>query len=210
MKYVVKRICTGKAETRDFNGKNKKTAYYKYPIEIPTLLTVTGFAGDEQVYKFHGGVNKAVCLYDFNDYALWQGYMNIDTEYSLMGENITTVGLDKDTICIGDTFKLGDAIIQVTEGRGPCNTIAQVHGVPDIVKMMCASRATGCYFRVLIEGVVAPGSQLELIKKDKSGFTLHMFNELMYGDRKNKELIELALTVDALSAELKEKFRKRL
>ncbi|MGK0577670.1 MOSC domain-containing protein [Macrococcus capreoli] len=210
MQYEVKRISIGQVEKKLFNGKEKETAYYKYPIEMPTLLTSTGFVGDHQVYKFHGGVNKAVCLYDFNDYALWQDYMNIETDYSLMGENITTVGLDKDNICIGDTFKLGEAVIQVTEGRGPCNTIAQVHNVPDIVKMMCASRATGCYFRVLVEGVVAPNSQLELMKKDHNGFTINEYNELMYGERDNQILIKKALKVDALPEEHKEKFRKRL
>ncbi|WP_414046128.1 MOSC domain-containing protein [Macrococcus equi] len=210
MQYEVKRICTGKIVKKVYNGKEKRTAYYKYPIEVPTLLTITGFVGDHQVYKAHGGVNKAVCLYDFNDYKLWQDYMNTETEYSLMGENITTVGLDKETICIGDTFKLGEAVIQVTEGRGPCNTIAQVHGVPNIVKMMSASRATGCYFRVLVEGIVAPNSQLSLIKKDETGFTLNEFNELMYGDKKNQELIKKALEVEALPEDYKEKFKKRL
>lgn len=210
MQYEVKRICTGGIEKIDVNGKEKKTAYYKYPIENAVQLTVTGFVGDQHVYKGHGGVNKAVCLYDYNDYDLWSDYMDIDTEFSLFGENITTVGLDKDTICIGDTFKLGEALIQVTEGRGPCNTIAQVHNVPNIVKMMAASRATGCYFRVLDEGMVVPDSQLELVKKDEIGFTLHEFNELVYGDKKNKALIEKALKVDALPAEHKEKFAKRL
>ncbi|MCE4956290.1 MOSC domain-containing protein [Macrococcoides caseolyticum] len=210
MQYEVKRISIGQVEKKLFNGKEKETAYYKYPIEMPTLLTSTGFVGDQQVYKAHGGVNKAVCLYDFNDYALWQDYMNTDTEFSLMGENITTVGLDKDTLCIGDTFKLGEAVIQVTEGRGPCNTIAQVHNVPDIVKMIAASRATGCYFRVLVEGIVLPNSQLELIKKDDVCFTVHEYNKLMYGDKKNKILIEKALSVNALPEEHQQKFAKRI
>lgn len=210
MHYELKRICIGGIEKIDVNGKEKKTAYYKYPIENAVQLTVTGFVGDQHVYKGHGGVNKAVCLYDYKDYDLWSDYMDIDTEFSLFGENITTVGLDKDTICIGDTFKLGEALIQVTEGRGPCNTIAQVHNVPNIVKMMAASQATGCYFRVLVEGVVAPNSRLELMKKDETRLTLHEFNELVYGDKKNKALIEKALKVDALPAEHKEKFAKRL
>lgn len=76
--------------------------------------------------------------------------------------------------------------------------------------MMAASRATGCYFRVLIEGIVAPDSKLELVKKDDTGFTLHEFNELVYGDKHNKTLIEKALKVDALPEEHKEKFAKRL
>lgn len=210
MEYEVKRICIGDKQKININNKEKLTAFYKYPIDKLTQLTVTGFVGDHQVYKGHGGVNKAVCLYDYNEYKQWSDVMNIDTEFSLFGENITTVGLDKDTICIGDTFKLGEALIQVTEGRGPCNTIAQVHNVPDIVKMMAASRATGCYFRVLIEGIVAPDSQLELVKKDEIGLTLHEFNELIYGTKKDKSLIEKALQVDALPEEYKEKFSKRL
>ncbi len=210
MEYEVKRICIGDKQKININNKEKLTAFYKYPIDKLTQLTVTGFVGDHQVYNGHGGVNKAVCLYDYNEYKQWSDVMNIDTEFSLFGENITTVGLDKDTICIGDTFKLGEALIQVTEGRGPCNTIAQVHNVPDIVKMMTASRATGCYFRVLIEGIVAPDSQLELVKKDEIGLTLHEFNELIYGNKKDKALIEKALQVDALPEEYKEKFSKRV
>lgn len=210
MEYEVKRICIGDEQKINLNNKEKLTAFYKYPIDKLTQLTVTGFVGDQQVYNGHGGVNKAVCLYDYNEYKQWSDVMNIDTEFSLFGENITTVGLDKDTICIGDTFKLGEALIQVTEGRGPCNTIAQVHNVPDIVNMMATSRATGCYFRVLIEGIVAPDSQLELVKKDEIGLTLHEFNELIYGNKKDKALIEKALQVDALPEEYKEKFSKRL
>ncbi|MGZ9849309.1 MOSC domain-containing protein [Macrococcus psychrotolerans] len=210
MQYEVKRICIGSIEKINVKGKEKKTAYYKYPVVNAVQLTFMGFVGDQHVYKGHGGINKAVCLYDLNDYDLWSDYIEIDTEFSLFGENITTVGLDKDTISIGDIYKLGEALIQVTEGRGPCNTIAQIHNVPNIVKMMAASRATGCYFRVLAEGMVAPDCQLELVKKDETGFTLHEFNELVYGDKKNKALIDKALKVEALPAEHKEKFAKRL
>lgn len=210
MEYEVKRICIGDVTTLSVSGKEKRTAYYKYPIALPTMLTITGFTGDHQVYKNHGGINKAVCLYDFNDYSLWKDYFNVDTEYSLFGENITTVGLDKDTICIGDTFKLGGAVIQVSETRGPCNTIAQVHNVPDIVKMMCASHATGCYFRVLVEGIVPVNSKLKLLKKDEVGLTLNELNTLLYTDQYNQDLLHKALKVDALPQEYKNKFQKRL
>ncbi|GGB00929.1 molybdenum cofactor biosysynthesis protein [Macrococcus hajekii] len=210
MNYDILKICTGKVEKVMLGDKFKKTAVNKYPITEATYLSKLGFAGDEHEYKGHGGVNKAVCLYDKLDYSLWTDYIQDMPDYAMFGENITTVGLTKDQIAIGDIFRLGDTLIQVTEGRGPCNTIAQKHQVPQLVKLMSASHATGCYFRVLEEGVVQPDSQLELIHRHPVQFTLDDFNTLIYTDQRNQILIQKALKVDALSEEHRLKFEKRL
>ncbi|TDL99008.1 MOSC domain-containing protein [Macrococcus brunensis] len=210
MKYEVIKICTGKVKKLMLGGKPKKTAVNKYPITEPNYLSKLGFEGDEHEYKGHGGVNKAVCLYDKLDYALWQDYITDMPDYAMFGENITTVGLTKDKIAIGDTFRLGDAVIQVSEGRGPCNTIAKKYEVPTLVKMMSAAHATGCYFRVLEEGYVQPDSQLELLERDPEQFTLDEFNALLYTDKKNVNLLKKAVSVKALSEDQRQTFMQRL
>lgn len=210
MKFEILKICSGKAKDVNVGDKTIHTAYLKTPITEPTHLNKLGLVGDEHVYKLHGGVDKAICLYDKDDYALWESYIPNMPEYSAFGENITTRGLTKDNIAIGDTFKLGEGIIQVTESRGPCNTIAQIHGVPDIVKMILAKNATGCYFRVLKEGTIHPGDALELIERHPVQFTIDEFNTLKYHEKKNKALLEKALLVDALPLSHKEKFQSQL
>jgi len=210
MKHEIIKICTGKVEKLMLGGTSKKTAVNKYPITEPNYLSKLGFKGDEHEYKGHGGINKAVCLYDKLDYALWQGYITDMPEYAMFGENITTVGLTKDNIAIGDTFRLGDAVIQVTEGRGPCNTIAKKYEIPTLVKMMSAAHATGCYFRVLEEGFVQPDSVLELVERDSANFTLDEFNALLYTDKKNVNLLKKAVSVRALSEDQRQIFEQRL
>ena len=210
MEYEVIQICTGKVEKVLLGGTPKRTAVNKYPITEPNYLSRLGFEGDEHAYKGHGGVNKAVCLYDKLDYALWQDFISDMQDYAMFGENITTVGLTKENIAIGDTFRLGDAVIQVSEGRGPCNTIAKKYSVPTLVKMMSAAHATGCYFRVLEEGYVQPDSQLELLERDPAQFTLDEFNSLLYTDKKNVNLLKKAISVSALSEDQRQTFQKRL
>ncbi|KAA1042383.1 MOSC domain-containing protein [Macrococcus equipercicus] len=211
MEYEVINICTGKIKTEIFgSNRPKKTAVSKYPIQQPTFLSFLGLEGDEHAYQGHGGPNKAICLYDKLDYDMWRPYIQDMPEYAMFGENITTIGLTKDQLAIGDQFKFGEAVIQITEGRGPCNTIAKKYDVPDLVKLMSAAHATGCYFRVLQEGIVTPDSRLELLEKHPAQFTLNAFNALKYTDKKNKALLEKALTVDALPEEHQLKFTKQL
>ncbi|TDM03607.1 MOSC domain-containing protein [Macrococcus carouselicus] len=210
MNYEIVKICTGKVEKVMLNGKPKKTGVNKYPITETNYLSKMGFEGDEHEYKGHGGINKAVCLYDKLDYTLWQDYIHDMPDYAMFGENITTIGLTKDRIAIGDIFKLGEAVIQVTEGRGPCNTIAKKYKVPSLVKMMSMSHATGCYFRVLQEGYVQPDSNLILLERDPANFTLEAFNTLLYTDKKNVDLLKHAVSVTALSEDQRQTFQQRL
>jgi len=211
MNYDIVKICTGKVKTEVFGTHPpKRTAVSKTPITQPTYLSFLGLEGDEHAYHGHGGINKAICLYDQLDYELWRPYIDDMPDYAAFGENITTVGLTKDHIAIGDTFKFGDAIIQVTEGRGPCHTIAKKYDVPNLVKLMSAAHATGCYFRVLEEGIIEQDSSLELLELHPVQLTLEEYNALQYTDKKNVALLEKALRVDALPEEHQVKFRRQL
>lgn len=211
MTYEIRAICVGSVNNVTLgDGSQKKTAVNKFPITSNTFLSRLGLTGDEHEYHGHGGVNKAICLYDYNDYALWTDYIPNMPDFAMFGENITTVGLTKDVLSIGDIFSFGDAIIQVTEGRGPCSTIAKKYNVSKLVKMMSARHATGCYFRVLQEGMVTPKSALALLEKHPLNFTIDNYNALMYTDQKNIDLLHKAVAVDALPEEHKALFNKRL
>lgn len=210
MEYKIIKICTGAVQTVTFHDqKPKRTAVNKLPITSPTFLSYLGLTGDEHEYKGHGGVNKAICLFDRLDYEMWKDYIDLP-EYAMFGENITTIGLTKDQLAVGDVFQFGDAVIQVTEGRGPCSTIARKYNVPQLVKMMSAAHATGCYFRVLEEGMVQPDSQLTLLHQHPARFTIDEFNSLLYTDPKNKELLEKAMMIEALPDDHRQKFAAKL
>ncbi|MBJ8032143.1 MOSC domain-containing protein, partial [Bacillus cereus group sp. N21] len=78
----------------------------------------------------HGGVDKAVCVYSGEHYSYWEETLNQDLEYGAFGENITVSGMREEDVCIGDTFELGEAIVQVTQPRQPCFKLAKKYNIP--------------------------------------------------------------------------------
>ena len=131
----------------------------KGPIEGAVMLSKTGFTGDEQAdKKHHGGVEKAVHHYDFDHYAFWQnelGKKPVLDRPNAFGENLSTTGLSEKDIAVGDVFRLGHAVIEVSQGRQPCYKLNIRFSRPDMALRVQNSGRTGWYYRVLQEGTVS-------------------------------------------------------
>ena len=192
-----------------FFGKEIVTGICKRPVKGPVRLGKTGFEGDGVGdLKHHGGPDKAVCVYGIDHYPYWEKTLGIDLPPAPFGENLSLSGLNEGEVCIGDIFEAGTAVLQVSQPRQPCSTLAARFGRNDMVKLVVDSGRTGFYLRVLEEGVVEAGNTLFLVKRDPKAVTVSFANRVYHRERGNREGIEKALAVEALSASWRESFLK--
>ncbi|MCT2196906.1 MULTISPECIES: MOSC domain-containing protein [unclassified Paenibacillus] len=208
---TVRSLNVGKPIEVEHQGKTVRTGIFKMPVTEARYLSSVNFAGDEQAdLKFHGGPDKAVCVYPYERYAYWEEKFGITLELGAFGENITTEGMLEDEICIGDRFRMGGTMVQVSQPRQPCFKLGVKHGLPELPQAIQQTGYTGYYFRVLQEGEVRPGDQLELVERHPAGVTLAFANRVMHVDKEDAEGIRRILAVEELSASWREQLTARL
>ncbi|XOK63967.1 MOSC domain-containing protein [Paenibacillus elgii] len=201
----------GKPQSVPFEKKEVSTGIYKHPVEGEVFLTSLNFDGDGQAdLVHHGGIDKAVCVYPYEHYAYWAKQLGRELQYGAFGENLTTQGLLEDDVCIGDTFKVGSAVLQVSQPRQPCFKLSVKYGVPELPLMVQNTGYTGYYFRVLQEGNVAAGDELILLERHQHGRTVTFGNRMMHHEKNNAEGMRALLAVDQLSDSWRKTFEKRL
>ncbi len=149
-----------------------RSAIYKETVDHPLWLSHTGLEGDavgDTVH--HGGPEQAVLAYAESHYADWKAE-GFTEERGAFGENLLVEGLSDQTVCIGDRFGLGETELQVSCARVPCATLAQRHGRKDVVTRVFEEGRGGWYYRVLKEGLVAPGQELRLLERPHPEWTV--------------------------------------
>jgi MOSC domain-containing protein YiiM len=175
------------------NGKiaplfpGEKSAIVKTLIERRAQISFLGLAGDEQADRaFHGGPDKALHHYPADHYAHWA---RLAVNHPLLnapgafGENISTLGLTEDQVCIGDRFRCGSALIEISQGREPCWKQAARMEWSTLPKMMVRERRSGWYYRVIEEGNVQAGDSLTLVERPLPDWTVkRVFGLLIAGD----------------------------
>ncbi|MEC0328980.1 MOSC domain-containing protein [Paenibacillus macerans] len=208
---MVRSINVGKPVQVEHHGKEIATGIYKTPVSGPLYLSAMNFAGDGQAdLVHHGGTDKAVCVYPFERYAYWERELGRTLAFGAFGENLTTEGMLEDDICIGDMFRLGEAVVQVSQPRQPCFKLGVKHGMPELPLKVQQTGYTGYYFRVVQEGQVVPGDSLILTERHPAGVTLSFANRIMFLDKENADGLKRILEVDALSASWRETLTVRL
>jgi MOSC domain-containing protein YiiM len=158
------------------------TGSFKQPVNGRVWLGYEGLRGDQQAgRRHHGGVDKAVCVYAAEHYPDWrESLAQSDMEHGAFGENFTVQGLLEADVCIGDVFRVGEAMVQVSQPRQPCWKLARRWRVKNLVAQVERSGRTGFYFRVLQHGQVEAGSRLELVKLSFPKLTVAHANEVMH------------------------------
>lgn len=201
----------GTPKTENFCGREVITGLCKLPVRERLALTKTGFAGDGvQDKKHHGGTDKAVCVYSAEHYPHWERVLGEKLPPAAFGENLTVAGLSEKEIHLGDCFRLGTALLQVSQPRQPCKTLAARYGRNDFVKLMVDAGYTGFYFRVIEEGEAGPDDRLEIVTKAPLEVSIALANRIYHHDRKNRGGIEKVLAVPALSASWRDSFQELL
>jgi MOSC domain-containing protein YiiM len=162
-----------------------------------------GLEGDEQADRsVHGGPEKAVHHYPFDHYAAWKSELGELTALGApggFGENISTLGMTEHTVAVGDTFRLGNALLQVSQGRQPCWKLDRRFNVPGMARRVQQSGRTGWYYRVLEPGSIAPGDRLQLVDRHAADWTLHRLWHVFYVDRMNLAELEGVAGLDVLA-----------
>lgn len=204
-------INVGQPKTVSCQKKNLLTGIYKSPAPGPVFLTRLHFEGDGQAdLVHHGGMDKAVCVYPHEHYSYWESVMGQALPPAAFGENLTIRGLTEQQVCIGDTFRLGEAVVQVSQPRQPCFKLSVKLGRPDLPLQVQNTGYTGYYFRVLEEGRVSKEDVLIPIDRLPNPITIAYANRIMHQEKTNWAAMEELLQVEALSASWKETFRARL
>lgn len=171
-------------ESPNFSGglKTWTTGIFKETVNAAVFLRFTNLDGDGQADLVnHGGVDKAVNVYPIEHYPYWREKLNIPAlTNGAFGENFTTSGLLETDICIGDTFTLGEAIVQVSQPRQPCWKLALKWQIKDLALQVEQTGKTGWYFRVLREGIVKADDELKLIEQRFPQWTIEAANQIMH------------------------------
>lgn len=157
----------------------------KRPQDGPVWLSHHGLEGDEQGdRKRHGGPEKAVHHYPFDHYAGWRDDLP-DVSFPAVGafgENISTLGMTEADVCIGDVFRLGAALVELSQGRQPCWKLNERFGVRDMARRVQDTGRTGWYYRVLEEGEVGAGDPIRLVDRPAPDWTLANIAIVLYRD----------------------------
>lgn len=206
---IIESLNIGLPRKENFHSKEIITGICKRSVSEPLHLKKLGFEGDGVAdLKHHGGQDKAVCVYSIEYYPYWEKVLGIKLPPAAFGENLSVSNLHEDDVCIGNIFQVGTAIVQVSQPRQPCKTLAARYGKNNLVKLVVDSGRTGFYFRVLEEGVVKRGNRLILQESDSHNITISFANHTFHHDKKNCEAIEKILAVPALSESWRQSFQK--
>ncbi|PHS54272.1 MAG: sulfurase [Lutibacter sp.] len=164
----------GARKVVNWKGKEIETGIYKYPVEEAIYLDVDHVKNDTVIdRKYHGGIDQAIYAYSENHYLYWKElYPELEWHFGMFGENLTITNLEETTIYVGDTYKLGEAILEVTKPRQPCMKLGLVFGTQKILKQFWNTSKSGIYFKVLQTGNVCKGDALIFINRNKKALTI--------------------------------------
>lgn len=204
-------INVGKPMDVSFHSKEISTGIFKTTVNGPLFLSSLNFVGDEQADLIHhGGKDKAVCVYPFEHYPYWENELQRTLAPAAFGENLTIRGYLEEDVCIGDIFKLGDALVQISQPRQPCYKLALRYDSPDMPQKVQDTGYTGFYFRVLEEGTVSNSSSLKRISNHPKAITVSYANYLMHHKKDDLAGIKRILELEELSESWRKTFLKRL
>ena len=200
MNWTLEAICTGKAVP--FNGV-EKSAFAKHPTEGLLTINRDGFEVDEQAdRKVHGGPEMAVHLYPLDHHDFWHGALmghELLDQPGAFGSNLAVREIDETRVCIGDRFRLGTALLEISQPRQPCWKIEHRFQRKGMVAMILETGKCGWYFRVLEEGAAQAGDALERIESGHEGWSVERtFITLFSPDSAKDDLAQLA-ALDRLS-----------
>jgi len=184
----------------NFTGKPWKSAIGKTPTAAPLLAGPLGLEGDAQANRrVHGGPDKAICAYAEAHYRFWRdAYPDRDWQPGGFGENFTLRDLDETAACLGDRWEIGAAVLEISQPRQPCLTLARRWNLRELVSRVARTGYCGWYFRVVQPGAVAAGQTLRLVARPYPDWTVARTHAVWHDKRRQAERAELA-KVDALA-----------
>lgn len=202
----------GTAELLISDHQKAMTAFKKVRIETEGIyLENTGFVGDMvKDTKHHGGNDKAICCYNSDHFEKWKNELGFDLEHGAFGENLTIFGENahESRVYIGNRYQLGEAIVEVSEPRGPCYMIGIRYNYKEFPVHLQTSGFTGFYLRTIKPGFVKNSDELVQLSTHPEHISVMDVNHVRYHDPGNKEWLERLIQLSPLTEEWRIRFEK--
>jgi ferredoxin-NADP reductase/MOSC domain-containing protein YiiM len=185
-----------------WQGRTVFTSVWKDPVSGPRMVRRLNIDGDGQGdLAGHGGEHRAVFVYQIDAYHYWQKRLGRDDfAYGQFGENFTVDGLSDHEVCIGDHYRIGRALFEVTQPRVTCYRVGIRMNAPRMAALLVAHGRPGFYFRVLEEGEVAAGDEIVQVAAHPEHMSVSEINALLYTPGHPRSQLKRALRIPALSA----------
>ncbi len=166
-------VQVGKPRSIPQGDRTVRTAIFKEPVLFRVRVRRLNLDGDSQAdLRVHGGPDKAVYAYDLSGYAHWRRKLGLELPFGQFGENLTVEGMPESLVRIGDIYRIGTALLQVSQPRSPCYKLSLKMGRPAFARDFLASGHPGFYLRVLEEGELGAGDPIALVEAGPDGATV--------------------------------------
>jgi ferredoxin-NADP reductase/MOSC domain-containing protein YiiM/ferredoxin len=192
-----------------WQGKTVFTGVFKDSVDGPRRVRKLNVDGDGQGdLGGHGGEQRAVFVYQLDSYRYWERELGrSDFVHGQFGENLTVEGLGDDDVCIGDRYRVGSAVFEVTQPRVTCYRVGLRMNDPRIPALLVSHRRPGFYFRVLEEGEVQAGDEIVKLASGQEEMTVAEVDALLYLPGHARQQLLRALRIPALSPGWQASFR---
>ena len=196
----------------EWEGRTVRTGIWKDPVAGRRMVRRLNVDGDGQGdLSGHGGVNRAVFVYQIESYRYWQKFLGRDDfSYGQFGENFTVEGLADDEVCVGDQYRIGSALFEVSQPRVTCYRVGIRMNEPQMPSLLVGHHRPGFYLRVLEEGEVGAGDTIERVRRGPEAMTVAEVDGLLYLPNRPRRDLVRALRIPALSPGWQGSFRELL
>jgi MOSC domain-containing protein YiiM len=185
-----------------WRGETVHTGIWKRPVQGRCAVRRLNLDGDGQGdLAGHGGEQRAVMVYQIESYRYWERFLGrSDFTFGQFGENFTVEGLPDNEVCIGDRFRINNALFEVTQPRVTCYRVGIRMNEPRIAALLVAHHRPGFYLRVIEEGEVSAGDKLVKVAEGPERFTVADIDALLYLPGHRPDQLQRALRIPALPA----------
>jgi MOSC domain-containing protein YiiM/ferredoxin-NADP reductase/ferredoxin len=193
-----------------WQGRTVRTAIWKQPVAGRVFARRLNLDGDGQGdLSGHGGEQRAIMVYQLDSYRYWASYLGrSDLAPGIFGENLTVEGLTDAEICIGDRFRIGSVVVEVSQPRDTCYRLGIRLQRPDMAALVVAHHRPGFYFRVIQEGELGAGDRIEKLSDGPERMTVAEIDALLYSAEHPLEALRRAARIPALSPGWQASMRK--
>src|ERR1700722_12936396 len=198
---VIVSVNVGLPQDVAWQGRTVRTAVWKTPVTGRVFARRLNLDGDGQGdLRGHGGEQRAIMLYQLDSYRYWAKCLGRpDLVAGNFGENLTVEGLADNTVCIGDRFRIGNAVVEVSQPRDTCYRVGIRLNRPEIAALLVAHRRPGFYLRVIQEGDIGAGDRIEKIADGPERMTVAEMDALLYSGEHPIDRLRRAVRIPALS-----------
>jgi MOSC domain-containing protein YiiM len=181
-------VNVGTAREFEYNGRPARSAIWKSPVSGRIAARGVNLAGDDQAdRKAHGGPDKAVYAYAVEDARWWEREIGRALAYGEFGENLTTEGIDVNEALVGERWRIGTVVLEVSEPRIPCWRLGVRMNDKSFPRRFTDALRPGAYLRIVVEGDVGAGDEISLVERPEHDLTIRDVFRIYTRDRQEAE-----------------------